>query len=68
VLVRWSDPGLCADHRRFWITRVVYGIRDPHPRVNGQGREQLLHGGVEVSEGTCAEDIRDSLVEWLAGR
>ena len=50
------------------IARVVYGIRDPHPRVNGQGAEQLRQAGVEVSEGLCADAIRESLAEWLAGR
>ncbi len=49
------------------ITRVVYGIRDPHPRVNGQGAHQLRRGGLEVSEGECATEIRASLAEWLRG-
>jgi diaminohydroxyphosphoribosylaminopyrimidine deaminase/5-amino-6-(5-phosphoribosylamino)uracil reductase len=47
------------------ITRVVYGIRDPHPRVNGEGAQQLRRGGLEVSEGECAAEIRASLAEWL---
>jgi diaminohydroxyphosphoribosylaminopyrimidine deaminase/5-amino-6-(5-phosphoribosylamino)uracil reductase len=48
------------------IVRVVYGILDPHPRVNGQGKAQLLRGGIEVSEGICAEEIRASLADWLS--
>ncbi len=48
------------------IARVVYGILDPHPRVNGQGKAQLLRGGIEVSEGVCGDEIRDALAEWLA--
>ena len=48
------------------ISRVVYGIRDPHPRVNGRGADQLRQGGVEISEGLCADAIRESLAEWLA--
>ena len=48
------------------IARVVYGIRDPHPRVNGQGKEQLVRGGIDVSEGVCVEEVRESLADWLA--
>ncbi len=49
------------------ITRVVFGIRDPHPRVNGAGAHLLRRAGIEVSEGLCAGPIRASLAEWLRG-
>jgi diaminohydroxyphosphoribosylaminopyrimidine deaminase / 5-amino-6-(5-phosphoribosylamino)uracil reductase len=49
------------------IARVVFGIRDPHPRVNGSGAAQLRLSGVEVREGVCAEQISESLADWLAG-
>jgi diaminohydroxyphosphoribosylaminopyrimidine deaminase/5-amino-6-(5-phosphoribosylamino)uracil reductase len=49
------------------IARVVFGIRDPHPRVNGRGAEQLRLGGLEVREGQCAAQISTSLSNWLAG-
>ena len=48
------------------LARVVFGIRDPHPRVNGQGREQLLRGGIEVAESVCSEEVRVALADWLA--
>src|SRR3954466_9468019 len=32
------------------ITRVVIGIRDPHPRVDGQGIDILRAAGVHVIE------------------
>ena len=48
------------------IVRVVVGIRDPHPLVNGRGIEQLRAGGVEVLEGVCAEQIAAALSDWLA--
>ncbi len=47
------------------IARVVFGIRDPHPRVNGSGAKQLRDAGIEVREGVCAAEIRDSLADWL---
>ena len=50
------------------IARVVFGLRDPHPRVNGQGAEQLRQAGVEVSEGLYADAIRESLSDWLLKR
>ncbi len=49
------------------IARVVFGIRDPHPRVNGRGAEQLRQRGVLLSEGLCAEQISASLATWLSG-
>lgn len=30
------------------ISRLVYGVRDPNPRVNGQGLEQLSAAGITV--------------------
>ncbi len=49
------------------ITRVVYAIRDPHPRVNGRGAELLRHAGLVVSEGEGALEVRASLADWLRG-
>jgi len=49
------------------IGRVVIGIRDPHPRVNGNGIEILKAAGIEVLEGICADEIRSYLAEWLSG-
>ncbi len=48
------------------IARVVFGIRDPHPRVNGRGAQQLRLNGIQVDEGACAEQIAASLSNWLA--
>lgn len=35
------------------VRRVVVAMRDPDPRVNGQGVAQLLANGVVVDEGIC---------------
>jgi diaminohydroxyphosphoribosylaminopyrimidine deaminase / 5-amino-6-(5-phosphoribosylamino)uracil reductase len=37
------------------IRRVVVGVRDPNPRVDGAGIARLVTGGVEVLEGVLAE-------------
>jgi len=48
------------------IARVVIGIRDPHPLVDGRGIAQLRAAGVEVVEGIYAEQITTALSGWLA--
>jgi diaminohydroxyphosphoribosylaminopyrimidine deaminase/5-amino-6-(5-phosphoribosylamino)uracil reductase len=46
--------------------RVVIGIRDPHPRVRGEGIAELRAAGIEVLEGVLAEPVRVFLAGWLA--
>lgn len=40
------------------VKRVVYGMRDPHPRVDGQGHEFLEKNGIEVVGGILENEIR----------
>lgn len=47
--------GPCADAvRAAGVSRVVVGIRDPNPLVNGRGIQRLRRGGVRVDIG-CLE-------------
>jgi diaminohydroxyphosphoribosylaminopyrimidine deaminase/5-amino-6-(5-phosphoribosylamino)uracil reductase len=47
------------------IARIVIGMRDPHPRVNGAGVLILRNGGVEVIEGVCEAEVRRQLGLWV---
>ena len=47
------------------VARVVIGIRDPHPRVDGEGIRILREAGVEVIEGVCEAEIRRQLGPWI---
>ena len=47
------------------VARVVIGIRDPHPRVDGVGIGILREAGVEVIEGVCEAAIRRQLGPWI---
>ena len=39
-------------------TRVVFGSRDPDPRVDGSGAARLREAGLEVTEGIAMDDVR----------
>ncbi|MGE3844478.1 MAG: bifunctional diaminohydroxyphosphoribosylaminopyrimidine deaminase/5-amino-6-(5-phosphoribosylamino)uracil reductase RibD [Vicinamibacterales bacterium] len=47
------------------IARVVLGMRDPHPRVDGAGTLILRNAGVEVIEGICECEVRRQLGPWV---
>lgn len=47
------------------VARVVTGMRDPHPRVDGAGALILRTAGVDVVEGICESDVRRQLGPWV---
>lgn len=46
------------------IARVVIGMRDPHPRVDGAGLHILRTANVEIIEGICESEVRRQLGLW----
>jgi diaminohydroxyphosphoribosylaminopyrimidine deaminase / 5-amino-6-(5-phosphoribosylamino)uracil reductase len=46
--------------------RVIVGVRDPHPRVNGEGIRLLRDAGIQVTEGVLSPDVRGMLGGWFA--
>ena len=46
--------------------RVVVGVQDPHPRVNGTGLTMLREAGIDVRVGVLDGDVRKMLQAWIA--
>ncbi len=47
------------------IAHVVVAVRDPFPRVRGEGIRQLVEAGVQVTEGVLAEEARQLNEEYF---
>jgi diaminohydroxyphosphoribosylaminopyrimidine deaminase/5-amino-6-(5-phosphoribosylamino)uracil reductase len=47
------------------VPRLVTGIRDPNPRVDGAGVEIVSAAGLHVIEGVCSDEIRRQLGSWI---
>ena len=44
---------------------VVIAMRDPHPRVDGEGARLLRDGGIVVVEGIAEAEVRRQLGSWV---
>jgi diaminohydroxyphosphoribosylaminopyrimidine deaminase/5-amino-6-(5-phosphoribosylamino)uracil reductase len=51
-----------AEHR---VGLLVFAIRDPNPRVDGEGARIVRAAGVEVLEGVCEREVRRQLGSWV---
>ncbi len=47
------------------IGLVVIGMRDPHPRVDGEGARIVRDAGIEVIEAVCEREVRRQLGAWV---
>lgn len=47
------------------VQRVVTGILDPNPRVDGAGLAILRDAGIEVTGDVCAREIARQLAPWI---
>jgi diaminohydroxyphosphoribosylaminopyrimidine deaminase/5-amino-6-(5-phosphoribosylamino)uracil reductase len=47
------------------VRRVVTGILDPNPRVDGAGLAILREGGVTVTSEVCASEVARQLAPWI---
>ncbi|GIU83594.1 MAG: putative bifunctional riboflavin biosynthesis protein RibG [Acidimicrobiales bacterium] len=50
------------------VARVVVGVRDPDPRVNGRGIAALREAGVEVDVGVAESEVSEQLAPYLHHR
>lgn len=62
----WGRTGPCCEAlTKAQVKRVVIGIIDPYPLVNGKGIEHLKRHGVEIDVGYLEPVIREDLKEFL---
>jgi diaminohydroxyphosphoribosylaminopyrimidine deaminase/5-amino-6-(5-phosphoribosylamino)uracil reductase len=50
------------------VRRVVVGIEDPDPQVQGRAIERLRHHGIQVDVGVCADAVTRQLEPYLKHR
>ena len=59
----------CADALiKAGVQKVVIGLLDPDPKVNGKGVEALKAAGIEVEVGLLADEIEQALLPYLYHR
>ena len=47
------------------VARLVFAMRDPHPKVDGAGAAIVRDAGLEVIEGVAEADVRRQLAPWV---
>lgn len=50
------------------VSRIVIGLQDPDPQVNGKGIKLLIEAGIDVKVGTCRDEIIALLEPYLYHR
>ncbi|MGO9341269.1 MAG: bifunctional diaminohydroxyphosphoribosylaminopyrimidine deaminase/5-amino-6-(5-phosphoribosylamino)uracil reductase RibD [Acidimicrobiales bacterium] len=50
------------------VSRVVVGLSDPDPSVDGHGVEALRRAGIEVTVGVAAREVEEQLAAYLTHR
>ncbi len=65
----FGRTGPCADALiEAGVARVVVGIEDPDPHVQGRGVARLREAGVQVDVGVCDLEVRRQLAPYLKHR
>ncbi|MBI4676836.1 MAG: bifunctional diaminohydroxyphosphoribosylaminopyrimidine deaminase/5-amino-6-(5-phosphoribosylamino)uracil reductase RibD [Elusimicrobia bacterium] len=56
----WGRTGPCTERViSSGIRRVVFGVRDPHPKHQGAGTKVLRKAGIQVTEGVSEPEARE---------
>lgn len=62
----WGRTGPCCEAlTEAKVARVVIGIQDPFPKVDGRGIDHLKKHGVEVEVGFYEDEIKEDLKDFL---